>query len=163
MEEARNNIPSETHVNKTNNNKRKLSVSDNEDLQDSYFKICPLVRKLRPHFMQMIVEKDPPVNLVTELQTLSGENVFGEQAPDKFQEGKEAELLKTEDCVEKATDIKHPMRSSSSEWKLNDDQFRGSYIVGGSVFGSNFITYGGSKPVYYGLTKESYLSKQVKS
>ena len=66
-------------------------------------------------YKQMIVETDPPVNLATELRTLSGENVFGEQAPDKFQEGKEAELLKTEDCVEKATDIRHPMPSSSSE------------------------------------------------
>ena len=106
-------------------------------------------------YKQMILETDQSVNLVTELQTLSGENVVGEQAPGIFQEGKEAELFKTEDCVEKSTDIKHPMPSSSSEWKLNDDQFRGSYIVGESVFDSNFITYvRGSKPVYYGRTKE---------
>ncbi|XP_022738515.1 uncharacterized protein LOC111291162 [Durio zibethinus] len=192
MEDARNNPPSETHVKETSNNKRKLSVSHNEDLQNSYYKIRVLVRQLRPHFIQvlqtpdfrncnaaheikknlklvldlykqMIAETDPPVNVVTEPQTLSGENVFEEQDPDKVQEGKEAELLKTEDCAEKSTDIKHPMPCSSSEWKLNDDQFRGSYIVGGSVFGWNFITYGGSKPVYYGLTKESYLNRQMKS
>ncbi|XVF12507.1 hypothetical protein REPUB_Repub08aG0124700 [Reevesia pubescens] len=193
MEEARNNPGSETHVKERNNNKRKLSISDNEDLQNSYLKIRALVQQLRPHFIQvlqtpdfrnckaaheirknlklildlykqMIVETDPPVNLVTEQQTFSGETVFVEQASDKFQEGKEAaELLKTEDCEEGSTDIKHAIPSSSSEWKLNGDQFRGSYVVGGSVFGLNFITYGGSKPVYYGLTKASYLSRQMKS
>ncbi|XVF50833.1 hypothetical protein PTKIN_Ptkin04bG0135300 [Pterospermum kingtungense] len=192
MEGARNKRTSETHVEQSSNKKRKRSVLDNEDLQNSYFRIHALVRQLRPHFMQvlqipdfrnckagheilknmklildlykqMIGETDPPVNLVTKRQTLSGEYIFGEQAPERFQERKEAELLKTEDCVEKSTDIKHPMPSSSSDLKLNDDKFRGSYIVGGSVIGSNFITYGGSKPVYYGLTKESYLSKKMKS
>ncbi|XP_021293810.1 uncharacterized protein LOC110423772 [Herrania umbratica] len=82
-------------------------------------------------FEKMAVETDPPVNLVKEQQTLSGETVFGEQAPDKFLEGKEAELLKTEHCVEKSTDIKHPMPSSGSGWKLNVSLFRGSYVVVG--------------------------------
>ena len=36
-----------------------------------------------------------------------------------------------------------------------------SYIVGGSVFGWNFITFSGSKPVYYGVTKEAYRSNHI--
>ncbi|EOY23207.1 Uncharacterized protein TCM_015181 [Theobroma cacao] len=35
-------------------------------------------------FEKMILETDPPVNLVKEQQTLSGETVFGVQASDKF-------------------------------------------------------------------------------
>lgn len=48
MEEARNNQTSETHVEETNN----------EDLQNSYFRIRALVRQLRPHFMQVIIYID---------------------------------------------------------------------------------------------------------
>ncbi|KAK8686605.1 hypothetical protein V6N13_125628 [Hibiscus sabdariffa] len=69
----------------------------------------------------------------------------------------------TEDCVKKSTDIKDPMCSLSSERKINDGILRGSYIVGGSVLGSNFITYGGGETVYYGMTKEMYRSRQMKS
>ena len=36
----------------------------------------------------------------------------------------------------------------------------GSYIIGGSVSGWNFITFSGSKPVYYGVQKESFRSSQ---
>lgn len=32
----------------------------------------------------------------------------------------------------------------------------GSYVVGGSAFGWNFVTFQGSKSVYYGRTKESF-------
>lgn len=32
----------------------------------------------------------------------------------------------------------------------------GTYIVGGSAFGWNFITFHGTKPEYYGRTKESF-------
>ncbi|XP_030474361.2 uncharacterized protein LOC115691773 [Syzygium oleosum] len=38
---------------------------------------------------------------------------------------------------------------------------RGSYIVGGSAFGWNFITFPGHKPAYYGPTKESFRASQV--
>ncbi|KAK8497866.1 hypothetical protein V6N13_032520 [Hibiscus sabdariffa] len=75
----------------------------------------------------------------------------------------EAKLLKTEYCVKRSADIKDPMCSLSSERKINDGILRGSYIVGGSVLGSNFITYGGGETVYYGMTKELYRSRQMKS
>lgn len=37
----------------------------------------------------------------------------------------------------------------------------GSCIIGGSAFGWNFITFSGSQPVYYGVTKESFRHSQV--
>ncbi|KAF7827599.1 uncharacterized protein G2W53_018763 [Senna tora] len=36
---------------------------------------------------------------------------------------------------------------------------QGTYIVGGSAFGWNFITYSGQEPVYYGVTKEDFRAK----
>lgn len=32
----------------------------------------------------------------------------------------------------------------------------GTYIVGGSAFGWNFVTFHGTKPEYYGRTKDSF-------
>lgn len=48
----------------------------------------------------------------------------------------------------------------SANKKPVDCKLQGSYIVGGSAFGWNFITFsaGGTKPVYYGVTKEAYRS-----
>ncbi|WCJ36659.1 hypothetical protein M5689_017846 [Euphorbia peplus] len=43
-----------------------------------------------------------------------------------------------------------------SKIKVEDSQPRDSYIVSGSVFGWNFITFRGGAPVYYGVTKESF-------
>jgi hypothetical protein len=41
--------------------------------------------------------------------------------------------------------------------KLDDGlKIRGSYVVGGSVYGWKFITWAGSRPNYYGVTKESH-------
>lgn len=46
--------------------------------------------------------------------------------------------------------------SSTGSEKLHTDNGQGSYIVGGSAFGWNFITFEGKEPVYYGVTKESF-------
>lgn len=37
-----------------------------------------------------------------------------------------------------------------------DKQNSGTYVVGGSAFGWNFITFPGKESVYYGVTKESF-------
>lgn len=44
-----------------------------------------------------------------------------------------------------------------------DSQVQGTYIVGGSAFGWNFITYHGSRAVYYGRTKEAFRAINPKS
>ncbi|KAG1355054.1 hypothetical protein COCNU_07G011660 [Cocos nucifera] len=36
-----------------------------------------------------------------------------------------------------------------------------TYMIGGSPVGWNYLVYPGSKPVYYGVTKASVLSRQV--
>ncbi|KAH6780584.1 hypothetical protein C2S52_011821 [Perilla frutescens var. hirtella] len=44
-----------------------------------------------------------------------------------------------------------------------DSQVQGTYIVGGSAFGWNFITYCSSNAVYYGRTKEAFRAINPKS
>lgn len=54
-------------------------------------------------------------------------------------------------------------RSSSvlEKQQSENGEAPGSYIVGGSAFGWNFITFTGNKPVYYGVTKELFCSAQA--
>lgn len=43
--------------------------------------------------------------------------------------------------------------------KQLDEAFQGTYVIGGSKLGWNFLVYPGSEPVYYGVTKESFLAR----
>lgn len=68
--------------------------------------------------------------------------------------------------VQPRCSVEKPLQSSTQWAKFISDkkpvvssQLPGSYIVGGSVFGWNFITFSGSKPVYYGVTKEAYRNR----
>ncbi|GMI75523.1 hypothetical protein like AT1G01730 [Hibiscus trionum] len=157
MEEAENN-PGSGRDGHVNNRKTRLSASYNGDLEDSYFNIRLLLQQLRPHFIQVLRTTDfRNCRAAHEIQ----KNL--KVILDLYKQMIVDTEPQTEDCVKKSTDIKDPMCCSSSERNLNDGVLRGSYIVGGSVLGSNFITYGGGEPVYYGITKESYLSRQMKS
>lgn len=75
----------------------------------------------------------------------------------EHQEGKQSKLLKPKISPEQSL-VKKPQTPSFSSEKKNDviGLSRESYIVGGSVFGWNFTTFSRSKPVYYGVTKESF-------
>ncbi|WOL07373.1 hypothetical protein Cni_G16114 [Canna indica] len=42
--------------------------------------------------------------------------------------------------------------------KQLDEAFQGTYVIGGSKLGWNFLVYPGNEPVYYGVTKESALA-----
>ncbi|XP_026379769.1 uncharacterized protein LOC113274597 [Papaver somniferum] len=44
---------------------------------------------------------------------------------------------------------------NNSNSAVQDVMFEGTYVVGGSNFGWNFIMHPGGKPVYYGVTRES--------
>lgn len=55
----------------------------------------------------------------------------------------------------------HSSNSVSEKPKSENGEAPGTYIVGGSAFGWNFITFAGNLPVYYGVTKESFRSAQA--
>lgn len=72
---------------------------------------------------------------------------------------------------QKARDFKLPVhhRADQTSDKLSENKRRaedvgtGQSMVGGSVFGWNFVTFpaSGSEPVYYGVTKESFRATHV--
>lgn len=45
---------------------------------------------------------------------------------------------------------------------ISDQDAQGTYVVGGSAFGWNFVTFIGNKSVYYGRTKESFRAANPK-
>ncbi|BBG98296.1 hypothetical protein Prudu_007659 [Prunus dulcis] len=75
------------------------------------------------------------------------------------QDGKQQKHLQPRCSVEKPVQPRTRSIPLSSYKKPVASQLQGSYIVGGSAFGWNFITFSGSKPIYYGVTKEDYRSR----
>ncbi|KAG5606995.1 hypothetical protein H5410_028487 [Solanum commersonii] len=84
------------------------------------------------------------------------------------------DIMDEEKPSEQQKDMKPPPESeasvkpegdSSEKQEAEDDgvQGTGTYVVGGSAFGWNFITYTSGKAIYYGRTKESFRSSYVKS
>lgn len=49
----------------------------------------------------------------------------------------------------------------SEKQQPEEGKMQGTYIVGGSAFGWNFITFPASTAVYYGRTKEAFRSANV--
>ncbi|XP_057952054.1 uncharacterized protein LOC131146449 [Malania oleifera] len=179
--------PQNNNNNSSGSNKRKLA---DVDIHSSpFYKICALVHGLRPHFLEVLRTPDlrnckgaheirKQMKLVMDLykqmtfgadsvvgskngpEPLSGEDALGKQSGDGDEEGEKVEQLQPKRVPEKLAGKKPP--TCNSEKKAEDGQIQGSYVVGGSVFGWNFITFGGTKPVYYGVTKELYRSNHPK-
>ncbi|CAN6711076.1 unnamed protein product [Malus baccata var. baccata] len=56
----------------------------------------------------------------------------------------------------KPSENKFPSGIASEKQRAEDSQTQGTYIVGVSAFGWNFIRFVGEEPVFYGITKESF-------
>lgn len=98
---------------------------------------------------------------VTESQPLSGENPEGQKPQLQLQDLKPTtEQPQTETVVSKSSESKPLLGVASEKHTAEDDQIQipgpGTYVVGGSAFGWNFITYLGNESVYYGVTKEAF-------
>lgn len=55
-----------------------------------------------------------------------------------------------------ATSMRPPGKPHSEDFRIP-----GTYVVGGSAFGWNFITFPGNQAVYYGMTKEAFRATQA--
>lgn len=121
---------------------------------DSFIQLAE-IKLVMDLYKQMTVEIQPLEKAVLECQPSSGKSMPVKQSWGTEKDGKVAELLQHKQPSEQPAESKTPAYFNSQR-KLDDGQSRKSYIVGGSVFGWNFITFGGSRPVYYGRTKESY-------
>ncbi|XP_062090318.1 uncharacterized protein LOC133796703 [Humulus lupulus] len=57
-----------------------------------------------------------------------------------------------------------PQNVSSDQQEKAQPEFgeiKGTYVVGGSAFGWNFVTFSSKDPVYYGITKESFRAAKL--
>ncbi|BFG23340.1 hypothetical protein CerSpe_096140 [Prunus speciosa] len=166
---------------------RKRKPMINMDLQkhSSMFKIRALVQQLRPNFIEVLQTPDfrnskAADEIRKQMKLLM--DLYKQMAKDagdthrKFvsetqhsthdsdpakenQDGKQQKHLQPRCSVEKPVRARTRSIPLSSDKKPVASQLQGSYIVGGSAFGWNFITFSGTKPIYYGVTKEEYRSR----
>ncbi|CAL0328530.1 unnamed protein product [Lupinus luteus] len=162
---------------------RKRPLYSHPFFQNSnYVKIRALVRDLRPHFIEVVQTPDYQnckasqeiqeklkilmslyYNLKADVVSLGkSKNMQDGQNLDHKQEqhpehAKSPEQLQVEKAFARSSEIK--LTSSIpglQKLQTEDCQTHGTYVVGGSAFGWNFITFSGNEPVYYGRTKEQF-------
>lgn len=108
-------------------------------------------------YKQMILETNKPVGTVGLENCELSRRIM---ATKEDQKGKmEKKLLQPRRRQKKSMESGSSKTPPCSDKKLNiGSRIEGSYIVGGSVSGLNFITFASGKPVYYGVKRESYRS-----
>ncbi|KAI4355055.1 hypothetical protein L6164_003869 [Bauhinia variegata] len=146
----------------------------------NYIKMRAVIKDLRPHFIEVLKTPDfrnckaaheireqmkilmesykhmkadviSQKSSVPDSQPSSGENLNGK----KLQDAKSHEQSQTDRAFGKPYENK-PTSQTVYEKLAEDSHSHGTYVVGGSAFGWNFITYKGEEPVYYGRTKEQF-------
>ncbi|KAF3441328.1 hypothetical protein FNV43_RR15242 [Rhamnella rubrinervis] len=141
---------------------RKRPLDNDARIRNSNcFKIRAFLRDLRPHFLELCLPIIAELKLLVELyktaetiaigkcrNTVENHSLPGERPHDVI-----TDQAKPDNLFGKPSDNKF---SSTGAEKLKAEDGQGSYIIGGSAFGWNFITYDGKEPVYYGVTKESF-------
>ncbi|KAD4982704.1 hypothetical protein E3N88_19375 [Mikania micrantha] len=142
-------------------NPKKRYSDCNVNIQDSnYFKIRALLKDLRPHFLEVLRTPD--------FQTSKAACEINQQ-PNTMDKSKTTIADNSIDDQKKSTNVKLPeppsdkektvIRKPSEERPATIEEVaaHGSYIVGGSAFGWNFITYASSNlTAYYGRSKEDF-------
>lgn len=95
-------------------------------------------------------------------QTKAGQNMdhktLKEQQPQNF---KSSEQIQPEKPFARPSEIKLTPPVPGFQKPLVEDGLSGTYVVGGSAFGWNFITFSGKEPVYCGMSKEEFRSGKV--
>ncbi|KAL1549865.1 hypothetical protein AAHA92_17899 [Salvia divinorum] len=132
------------------------------EIQDSpCYKMRGLLKDLRPHFIEVLKTPDfrnckaaddirQGMKLLMELYQEMTENSV------KLKKCSNGDVGDAKKAEEHQQDADNPLLDDVMSVPLPDSQVQGTYIVGGSAFGWNFITYNSSKAVYYGLTKEAF-------
>ena len=107
-------------------------------------------------YKQMIMEAAPTGKLkrVPEHQPSSSSctNLLGKETRCRGRLPNQPKLHVTE----RVPTFEKPLQPPHFSYGDTQSQPKGSYIVGGSSLGLNFITHRGSEPVYYGVTKEMH-------
>lgn len=151
-----------------------------------YTKMRAVIRDLRPHFLEVLKTPDfrnckaaneirERIKVLQDLYVLmmatTSETLYIEKTsnvldgqsssvdnqdrrPRERHDGKLGDKSST-----KSYESTNPSSYGPEKQRANDGQISGSYVVGGSAFGWNFIAFTGTEPVYYGITKEVFREK----
>ncbi|XP_048621435.1 uncharacterized protein BNACNNG08850D isoform X1 [Brassica napus] len=136
---------------------RKRGLEGNLKVENSnYYKMRLLVKDLRPHVLEVLrapdfrnckaaVEIQEKMKLLLQLyQEMIGQTPKLEKS------------TKTESLSNGKAFSQTPEATSTTDNKHNNSVVGDDKVVGGSAFGWNFVTYGGTDAVYCGLSKEEY-------
>ncbi|KAH7577904.1 hypothetical protein ACOSP7_001027 [Xanthoceras sorbifolium] len=138
---------------------KKRPLENNVQIQDSkYFKMRLVVKDIRPHFLEVLRTPD--------FRNCKASSEIQEQIKILMEIYKQMTSEKLSITQSLLPDVKAAGQQFQSDvvtekQQPQDGEAHKSPIVGGSAFGWNFVTFSGTEPVYYGVTKESFRSSQI--
>ncbi|KAM5555303.1 hypothetical protein ABKV19_023286 [Rosa sericea] len=145
--------------------KKRPLDSDAQIPNSGYFKIRAVLRDIRPNVLEVLRTPDfqkckaaneiqEQVKLLMELYKQMTAQALSAPRCDNVPEGQLSSAAPSEHNL--------PSGISGQKQQAEDEQNKGTYVVGGSAFGWNFITFSTTEPVYYGMTKESFRAQAAK-
>ncbi|XP_075494289.1 uncharacterized protein LOC142531903 [Primulina tabacum] len=148
-----------------------------EQFQESpCYKMHVVLKDLRPHFIQVLMTPDfhncdaadkiregmkVMMDLYQEIAADSSPLEKCSTVPNDSS-GDTRDGQKPVELQENAKSAENIPLDGEGPTIISDHQDQGTYIVGGSAFGWNFVTFIGNKSVYYGRTKESFRAANPK-
>ncbi|GLT79628.1 hypothetical protein SLA2020_511100 [Shorea laevis] len=165
--------------------KRPLDSSNGQLVNSKYYKMRLIVKELRPHFIEVLQTPDfrncKAANEIKERMELLME-LYNQMPAETVSSEKQKEVLESQPLAgvtgpgQKPQEQPQVVKPEPSENKTSHSAFvsakqqqpedkdtQGTYIVGGSAFGWNFVTFSGNATVYCGVTKESFRSTQAQA
>ncbi|KAH6779872.1 hypothetical protein C2S52_011109 [Perilla frutescens var. hirtella] len=142
------------------------------EIQDSpYYKMRALLKDLRPHFIEVLKTPDFQNSKAADdirqgMKLLMDLYKEMTEKPMKLEKCSNGDIANAKKPEEHQQDVKReddPLLDDVMSVPPPDSQVQGTFIIGGSAFGWNFITYRSSNAVYYGRTKEAFRATNPKS
>ncbi|KAL0918267.1 hypothetical protein M5K25_010266 [Dendrobium thyrsiflorum] len=170
-----------TTVASANQDGRKRKLDHDGFRRSNYFKICSIVKELRPFFVEVSGTpnfRDGKVSheiqirmksLVELTKQLRNETSIAKCCETPVKEPLSA-VVKEENIEKHPEGHKQappplPEKKEGLEelLNINEREFTEPFLVGGSPVGWNFLVYPGKKPVFYGMSKESRLAQRART
>ncbi|EOA37071.1 hypothetical protein CARUB_v10010200mg [Capsella rubella] len=151
---------------------RKRALEANLQIENSnYYKMRLLLKDLRPHVLEVIRTPDFSnckaafeIQAKMKLMLQLYQEMIGGESPKREKTAK-SESLSNGKAINETPQITTTSTTALSSSETNSLQSEklnthgdGDKVVGGSAFGWNFTTGGGTDPVYCGMSKEEYRS-----
>ncbi|CAM8974353.1 hypothetical protein QQ045_030174 [Rhodiola kirilowii] len=134
--------------------------------KSAYFQMRALVRDLKPNFLEVL--KDPEFkksNAAREVREKMDQlmELYKQAVAETDIATKSSAPMDNNTTPKQVQDGRTMMPPTRLPGKPHSEDFRipGTYVVGGSAFGWNFITFPGNQAVYYGMTKEAFRATQA--